>query len=158
MRAYRKGVDIEASHRMAEEGNLRERMRSKEVEDILGHCLVIHRSCVRRRIVVAEILRHKRAQSKGDLDRAMRRALGRRPVVDGHGGTPWIAIANSVSCHCHTVGRTVGENAGKNNTHNSPWRMTSGRSVFELCLGWRATYLTSTGATPVRKHPVMRVV
>ncbi len=158
VRAHRKEVGIEALHRMAEEGDLGERMRSEEVEDILSHYLVIHRSCVGRRTVVAEILRHRRAQSEGDLDRAMRRALGRRPVVEGHGGTPWIAIANSISCHCHAVSRTVGENAGKNDTHNSPWRMTSGRSVFELCLGWRASYLRSTGATPVRKYPVMRVV
>jgi hypothetical protein len=135
VRAYRKGVDIEASHRMAKEGNLWERMRLKEVEDILSHCLIIHWSCVRRRIMVVEILRHKRAQSKGDLDRAMWRALGHRPVVEGHSGTPRMAIANSISCHCHTVSRTVSKNAGKNNTHNSPWRMTSGRSVYELCLG-----------------------
>ena len=45
---------------MTEEGNIRERMRSEEVEDVFGHCFVIHRTCVWRRTVVAEILRRER--------------------------------------------------------------------------------------------------
>jgi hypothetical protein len=45
---------------MTEEGNIRERMRSEEVEDVFGHCFVIHRTCVWRRTVVAEILGHER--------------------------------------------------------------------------------------------------
>jgi hypothetical protein len=45
---------------MSEEGNIRERMRSEEVEDVLSHCFVVHRTCVWRRTVVAEILRRER--------------------------------------------------------------------------------------------------
>jgi hypothetical protein len=48
-----------ALHGMADKGNIRERMRPEEVEDIIGHCFVIHRSCMRRRSVVAEILRRE---------------------------------------------------------------------------------------------------
>ena len=50
-------MKIKGSHGMTEEGYIRERMRSEEVEDVFGHCLVIHRTCVWRRTVVAEILR-----------------------------------------------------------------------------------------------------
>jgi hypothetical protein len=45
---------------MTEEGNIRERMRSEEVEDVFDHCFVIHGTCVWRRTVVAEILRRER--------------------------------------------------------------------------------------------------
>jgi len=124
---------------MTEEGNIRERMGSEEVEDVFGHCFVIHRTYVWRRTVVAEILRREREvfNSGKESHREMRDALGRRQVAGGHGGALWIATTNSVSSHYHTVSHIVGARAEKRkeNTHNNPCRMTRGRSIFELWSG-----------------------
>jgi hypothetical protein len=144
---------FEGLHGMAEEGNLRERMRPEEVEDV---CEPLPRS--------SSVLRGETSRGCGGpktqrteqltsnegrpLDRSTRDAHeGVDRLAGGHGGTPWIAIANSVSSHCRTVSRTQSAKTqeARNDTHNSPWRMTSGRSVFELCLGRRASYAEVNG-------------
>jgi hypothetical protein len=96
-----------------------------------------------------------------NLNGAIQHLLGRRQIAEAHGGKPLTATTSSVSSHCQSISYTAGkrwrrvEREKEKNTHNNPWRMTSGRSVFEPCLGWRASYLRSTGVTLVLKNPVV---